>query len=296
MKWARISSRFGMSRLTTHLLSTLGMLSLFGNPAAGAGNIETPGVWDRYTFTATPGQRIFFDTQGTTAYWCDLPVSLKDSNGSTIFSEGCYGDPVGSYLLSEGGTYTLTVNGYGDEVGTYQFQIWDVPVDDPFAINIGDVISDGNPVAGAGNIETPGVWDTYTFTATPDQTIFFDTQGTTAYWCDLPVTLEDRTGTTIFNGGCYGDPVGSYLLSEGGTYTLTVNGYGDEVGTYQFQIWDVPVDDPFAINIGDVISDGNPVAGAGNIETPGVWDTYTFTSHTRSNYFLRYSRYNRLLV
>ena len=50
-----------------------------------------------------------------------------------------------------------------------------------FLIQIGDVV--------AGEISTVGEEDTYSFVAEPGQTIFFDAQGTSAYWCGLTCSI-----------------------------------------------------------------------------------------------------------
>ena len=83
----------------------------------------------------------------------------------------------GIRTLDRGGTYTITVAGIHNRRGAYQFQVWDVPAPDQFAITIGDTVSDGAPGSGAGNLETPGVWDVYTFEANPGQVVYFDNQG-----------------------------------------------------------------------------------------------------------------------
>ncbi|MEZ4869087.1 MAG: Ig-like domain-containing protein [Caldilineaceae bacterium] len=243
-----------------------------GAPGAGAGNIETPGVRDIYHFTATPGQQIYFDVQqAINANW-----QATDATGAVLFNTclGC-GDP-GVQMLTVGGSYTITVgNDRGDGTGAYQFQIWNVPAPQVFNINVGDVVADGAPGAGAGNIETPGVRDIYHFSASAGQQIYFDVQqAINANW-----QATDATGAVLFNTclGC-GDP-GAQTLTVGGTYTITVgNDRGDGTGAYQFQIWNVPAAQVFTIAIGDTVSDGVPSAGAGNIETPGVKDIYHFTA------------------
>jgi hypothetical protein len=253
-----------------------------GVPGPGAGNIETPGVLDIYTFEAAAGQRIFVDA-------LELDVNIRwgllDPAGESIFSTclAC-GDP-GTFTLPETGTYTITVGSNTDDsVGTYQFKVWDVPDSHEFNIAIGDTVTDGSPGAGAGNIETPGVLDIYTFEAVAGQRIFVDA-------LDLDVNIRwqmtDPAGESIFSTclAC-GDP-GAFTLTETGTYTLTVGATRDDaVGTYQFKIWDVPPSQEFAITVGDTISNGVPGPGAGNIESPGVLDIYTFDAVAGQQVFL----------
>ncbi len=243
-----------------------------GVPAAGAGRIESPGVKDVYTFTAAPGQTVYFDNQGGGSLHIDW--TLRDDTGGVVFDYPFYGD-YGDVTLTKGGTYTLTVGADSNNfVGTYAFKLWNVPPPQVFAVSIGDAVSDGVPAVGAGRIESPGVTDVYTFTAAPGQKVYFDNQGGGSLHIDW--TLRDDTGGVVFDYPFYGD-YGTVTLAKGGTYTLTVGSTSNEfVGTYAFQLWNVPAPQVFAVAIGDTISDGVPGPGAGRIETPGVKDVYTF--------------------
>jgi hypothetical protein len=243
-----------------------------GQPTVGAGNIETTGVRDIYTFSAQAGQTIYFDAQSDSN---NLLWRLTDDTGSTVFNSylGIQNDP-GFYTLEKGGSYTIIVYGNTPDTGTYQFQLWDAPIQN-FEITIGEVVSDGQPAVGAGNIESVGVRDIYTFSAQAGQTIYFDAQSDSN---NLLWRLTDDTGSTVFNSylGSQNDP-GFYTLEKGGSYTIIVYGNTPDTGTYQFQLWDAPVQN-FEIAIGDIVSDGQPQAGAGNIESVGVRDIYTFSA------------------
>ena len=139
------------------------------------------------------------------------------------------GAPGGVVTLELGGTYTLSVGDEDDDhVGTYQFQLWDVPDPETFPISIGDVISNGVPGAGAGNIETPGVFDIYTFTASAGQTVLFDIQSGATGGLDWRL---EGPGGTVFDRSFSGDRTETLA---GGSYTLTIgNEDNDQVGTYQ---------------------------------------------------------------
>ena len=92
-------------------------------PAVGAGNIETPGVRDIYTFTATAGQAVFFGVESQSGLG-SLNWKAVDEGGTVIF-DTCLGcTEVGSRTLERGGTYTITVGERtNDRVGTYSFRI-----------------------------------------------------------------------------------------------------------------------------------------------------------------------------
>ena len=253
-----------------------------GVPGTGAGNIETPGVEDVYTFTAQAGQRVYFDDQASSVSG-NVTWRAVDSAGDAVVSFSQFSDS-GPYVLSRGGTYTLTVDGNLDSTGTYRFQLWNVPPPQQFAIAIGDVISNSVPGPGAGNIETPGVEDVYTFTAQAGQRVYFDDQASSVSG-NVTWRAVDSAGDAVVSFSQFSDS-GPYVLSRGGTYTLTVDGNLDSTGTYRFQLWNVPPPQQFAIAIGDVISNSVPGPGAGNIETPGVEDVYTFTAQAgQSVYF-----------
>ncbi len=245
-----------------------------GVPGAGAGNIEAPGVVDVYRFTATAGQQVYFDLQQSDLSAFDASWELHDEGGDLVFRRALRDED--TTVLQRGGIYVLTVDADNTNIGTYQFQILDVPLPQEFTINIGDVVSNGVPGTGAGNIEAPGVVDVYRFTATAGQQVYFDLQQSDLSAFDADWELRDEGGDRVF-GDALRDR-DTLVLQRGGLYTLTVDADGTGIGTYQFQILNVPAPQEFTIEIGDVISNGVPAAGAGNIESPGVVDIYRFTA------------------
>jgi hypothetical protein len=243
-----------------------------GAPSAGAGNIESPGVQDIFTFTAQVGQKVYLDGLGTSN---TLRARLTDSTGTQTAPEWWLDRDNGVVTLEAGGTYTITVFGAQEAIGTYSFKIWDVPEAQAFEIAIGDAVSENTPAPGMGVLESPGVEDVYTFTAEPGQVILFDGQGGGAY---IRATLTDDSGTPIFESEWMDRSAAIRTLERGATYTLRVFGVDGATGPYAFQVWDVPAPQAFEIAIGDIVADGQPGEGAGNIETPGVQDVYTLTA------------------
>jgi hypothetical protein len=239
---------------------------------SGAGAIETPGVQDTYTFEATAGQTIFIEVPEAdfTVYWL-----LSDQDGTQVF--GGFrggGSNIGLIELERGGQYTLTVSGYQAEIGTYRARIWDVPPSADVTIEIGDTIATETMGTGAGTIESPGVKDTYTFEASPGQSILVEVLEAdfTVYW-----QLTGPENEQIFSGYRGADTMfGVYTLETGGQYMLTASGYEAETGSYRAKLWDVPEPDAFEIEIGEMISGNTTGIGAGAMESPGVQDIYTF--------------------
>ncbi|HLH56555.1 MAG TPA: cadherin repeat domain-containing protein [Verrucomicrobiae bacterium] len=91
--------------------------------ATYAGTIALPGQTNAYTFTAVPGQQLFFDS-----YDYDnlhLYVTLYSPGGVALYSGNDDYD-VGPWPITEPGTYTLAFNGSGSTTGTYQFRLLDL--------------------------------------------------------------------------------------------------------------------------------------------------------------------------
>ncbi len=243
------------------------------------GSIDMPGATQEYQFTAVGGQSIYFDVQQLTGSGL-VNFILKDANGATIFnSEGHpdfgHGDE-GPVTLDLAGTYTLVVDGQGDVTASYQFQIWDVPAATPLAIELDELV--------AGSIDTPGSSKQYQFTATAGQSIYFDLQATgepsAAF---LRYRLQDANGAEVFSSLVqFGFPFqgdrGPIVLSSSGVYTVTVQGEGDAVGSYQFKIWDVPTTSVDSITIGQTVADAFAV--------PGAVKQYQFTATAGQSIFL----------
>jgi hypothetical protein len=269
---------------------TLGQTVTNGVPAAGAGNIETPGATDTYTFTAAAGQVAYFDEM--TGFGCNFGLRwrLVNPQGQQVFDdhfarvEQCGSGPdAGLVTFTNAGTYSLTVYGVLDYVEPYSFRVVPV-VPQQFAITLGQTVTNGVPAAGAGNIETPGATDTYTFTAAAGQVAYFDEM--TGFGCNFGLRwrLVNPQGQQVFDDHfarvdqCGSGPdTGLITFTNAGTYSLTVYGVLDYVEPYSFRV--VPVaPQQFAITLGQTVTNGVPAAGAGNIETPGATDTYTFTA------------------
>ena len=239
-----------------------------------AGSIDTPGSSKQYQFTAAAGQSIYFDLQasgepGTSI----LRYRLQDANGTEVFSTGVqFGFPWsgdrGPIVLSSSGVYTVTVQGEGDAVSAYQFKVWDVPTTSVDPITIGQTVADAFAV--------PGAVKQYQFTATAGQSIYFDLQATgEPSYAFLRYRLQDANGAEVFSSLVqFGFPFqgdrGPIVLSSSGVYTVTVQGEGDAVGSYQFKIWDVPTTSVDSITIGQTVADA--------FAEPGAVKQYQFTA------------------
>ena len=216
-----------------------------GVPGLGAGVIETPGVQDIYTFSADPGQQVFFHVADSFDFVSNLIFlgwALRDQDGQRVFGMDFGGGDPGVYTLARGGTYTLTVDDLQFfTTGAYGFQTWNVPPPSSFAIHLGDTVQEDQPGPGAGKIESPGAKDIYTFTAPAGASVSFKVKDVNPPVAFVRWSAVDEAGTVIFDSclGC-SDP-GTFTLSQGGIYTVTIGSDRDAwVGTYQFQIKQEP--------------------------------------------------------
>ncbi len=237
-------------------------------PAPGAGNLETVGSLDVYHFDGAAGEAVLLDVIIGSAGVFRWELEAPDS--TSLFDAGYLDRQV---TLPQTGTYTLTIYGYAlTSVGVYSFQLVQVSAPQQFTIAIGDTVSDGVPTAGAGNLEAAGSMDFYRFDAAAGQEIVLDAligdPGTFLWKLDTP------DGTELFDD-LYTDH--QLILPQTGTYTLTVRGYlYTSVGVYSFRLIGVPAPQYFMISIGDTVSVDAPAAGAGNLESPGALDVYSF--------------------
>ena len=249
-----------------------------GVPAAGAGNIEVPGVRDVYTFTATAGDVVFVNELAVVGLVL-LDYTISDPLGVPVVTDFLGGADPGALTLGLTGTYTITVGeDRSDATGSYSFALSATPFDDVFDIAIGDTVSDGVPGPGAGNIEYPGAFDVYRFAATAGDVVFVNELSQAGVLL-LDYTITDPLGTIVVHDFLGGADPGALTLNETGTYVIAVGDpVDDAVGTYSFALSFVPPDEVFAIAIGDTVADGVPAPGAGNIEVPGAFDVYTFAA------------------
>ena len=239
-----------------------------GVPGSGAGNLETGGSEDSYTFEAVSGDAAIFDTltgSTTTFRW-----RLEGPGGVELF-DSAYVDL--SVALVDTGEYILTVYGTSTvATGIYSFRLLKTPPPEEFSLDFGDTVADGIPAPGAGNIEVPGASDVYSFQAAAGETAIFDVlAGPTS---GLRWILLAPDGTELFNV-IYSDR--ALALPQTGVYRLTVSGLTVAgTGMYSFALLGAPDPQEFTIAIGETVSDGVPEPGAGNLESAGAVDRYLF--------------------
>lgn len=216
-----------------------------GVPGPGAGNIETPGVKDIYIFDATAGQKVFFQLKDSTLTGYVGFTLLDDLDNKIVDTEfKIVGQSIGTVELARGGTYRLIIGSDTDaSVGTYTLKLWNVPSPDTFTININPYfeISNGIPGPGAGNIETPGAKDIYSFDATAGQKVFIQVEASTMTGYVNFFILDDMDNKIVDTAfKIVGQNIGTVELARGGTYRVVIGSDNDPtVGTYTIKIWGV---------------------------------------------------------
>ncbi|HEV8540987.1 MAG TPA: hypothetical protein VGR78_01230, partial [Verrucomicrobiae bacterium] len=142
-----------------------------GVPGPGAGVLSEALEQDHYTFTATAGETLFFHDRGADP---NIDWALFDSNNQQIFRDRLDGFFSGRVTFQNSGTYEVRVFSAGDgtATGRYSFEVHD-PQDQVFNLALGLIVTNNVPGAGAGRLDIPGQIDSYRFSATAGQTLFF---------------------------------------------------------------------------------------------------------------------------
>lgn len=145
-----------------------------------------------------------------------------------------------------------------------------------FHIAIGQVVSDGQPAAGAGRLDHPDEQDLFTFTNKTNQRLYFNVLAVSTP--AIRWEILDATGQRMFEGRFWDGDAGQWTFAEAGTSTVRVYGDGSATGTCSFTVLEVLAPEEFEVAMGQTVTPGVPAVGAGHIETPGAEDHYFFTS------------------
>jgi hypothetical protein len=241
-----------------------------GSPSPIAGVIETPGGMDCFGFNATAGQTVFFQSLGSAAGVCPTGGSITWNctapNGSFVFFNTNANSSPGLRTLPVAGRYTINVFASAGSVGRYSFGVLDAsPEPQTFAIAQDTLVEEDMPAPGAGFLETVGARDIYTFPASAEAYVYFDSISTSdgsILW-----NCVNANGVSIFsNANFFGDP-GMRELTLGGTYTINVTSTNGSTGTYSFSPRSATID-----NLATVIG-AEPVTGT--IDSQTNVDRYT---------------------
>jgi len=247
-----------------------------GNPAVGAGNLETSSSQDNYRFTTTStgGVQIDFSNCASTLAYNVSWNLMNEATGSSVYSTtGC-----SSKLVADvpSGQYRLVVTRSG-MTGTYNVGVLVQPPPQVFNVSLPATISDGVPAAGAGNLETTASQDEYAFATASVGGVQVDLSNCSSslsfnvFW----KLVNSQTGATVYSTtGCSSKLVSNVST---GQYRIVVTRNG-MTGTYNLGILVQPPPQVFNVSLPATISNGVPAAGAGNLETTASQDEYAFST------------------
>ncbi|MFM6006401.1 MAG: hypothetical protein ACKPA7_22020, partial [Sphaerospermopsis kisseleviana] len=254
-------------RLITPDVSTITPLA-FNN--AISGDISEKGEQDTYTFTGAIAQQISFNVLD--AGQSRVNAYLYSPSGVQIFSRWLPNQITTPITLTEAGKYTLRLDGSGENTDAYNFSL--VDLGQVASVNglTGTPITLGNIVNGS--ISDSSQVDSYTFTGTVGQQLFYDALGSDYF----RFRFFDPTGQEIFNVDNRSDrgSDGGLVLAMNGTYRLTLS-EGNNTGNYSFRLLDKA--DATVINLDTDIT--------GTFDNGGIEsDSYRFTLTDRSYLYI----------
>jgi hypothetical protein len=248
---------------------TIGDTVSNGVPATGAGNIESPGAEDMFSFSVPAGGLDLFMNFVSCAFY-NPHFQILNSSGTPVnfggvTTLGC-NDRFGTLPQ---GDYTLRVFQPDGSHGNYSFKMWTVPDPESFSYSVGTQAS--------GTLESPGAEDHFDFSVPAGGLDLFMNFVSCAFY-NPHFQILNSSGTPVNFGGVTTLGCNNrFGTLPAGDYTLRVFQPGGSYGNYAFKMWTVPDPESFSYTIGDTVSNGVPATGAGNIESPGAADVYPFT-------------------
>jgi hypothetical protein len=189
-----------------------------------------------YQFFGSAGQRIVFDGQSASSAGIVVlyTPSSQDVNGFILNGQPANPNINGAALngqfdqvLPGTGTYTLVVS--SPTPVNFAFELLTPPTP-TFPLTLGSTVSSALTVLGE--------VDTYTFTGTPGQKLFYDGLGNG--FDGIDATLNSPTGAMLLDPAA-NDHQGPVTLTVAGTYSLVIQGFlGNKlsVGPYSFRLID----------------------------------------------------------
>ena len=191
--------------------------------ATVTGTLDEPGEEDRYTFTGTTGQRLYYDALD---YDFDaVNVQLISPSGAIPFVNGNSDSDVGLFTLTETGTYTLLQKGSGDYTNDYSFRLLDLAA--------GAVITNGVAVTNQLNPQTST--RLYRINGTAGQRIGITNLAASSGNASWSLVRPDNAAMLTDN---IQNSLGEVTLPATGTYALLVVGGQNFIGglDYQFRV------------------------------------------------------------
>ncbi len=222
--------------------------------------IGVPGENAVRSFAASAGQKVSLSVSGNSIH--DVDLILRRPDGSHFNTLSLFEDATGFrdvMTLPVVGTYTLTVDPFGANTGALNYTLHAVPE------NTGATALDqATPVT----IATPGENAARTFTAPAGQLVTLSVSGNTIPGAELEVRAP--SGSLVDELFVLGPTASTAVMTlpVAGTYTLTINPTGQNLGSLTFTL--VVPDDTEEISFG--------VPNTVTIDSPGETAVRSFVS------------------
>ena len=220
-----------------------------------AGSIAVPGQTNAFTFTGSPGQRIFVDALDSDSV--PITVTLLTPGGVALSSQPHSYDQ-GPFLLSEPGTFTLVVSANSSTTGTYHFRVLDLATGS--ALPLGAVLT--------GQLSPPASCNVYDLNGKRGQRISFQWVSYTTN--KFQWQLISPANAVIAQGQSYNN-LAPIALPMDGTYALLVEGQDPVASPLIFQLSTSDVSDAPAV------ASGFGTVHSGNISA-NTTNSYTYTA------------------
>ena len=219
-----------------------------------SGTLANPGDQASYVFSGSVGQRLFWNGLGADS---SMNMTLYGPDGQSV-TFGYLSSNSGPFILTQAGTYTLTVSGAGGGKGHFAFQLFD----------LASASSLGFGTSASGTLTNNDSAKLYQFSGTAGQRVYFENQTESNGYYGYYWTLYDPNNQTVTGNWAGGDLAAT--LPVDGEYTLILAGYtGYSNGsTYSFEAFENTTSNAI-YNVGDLVS--------GALANPGDQATYFFT-------------------
>lgn len=174
-----------------------------------------------YTFNLDQSRYLFFDGLQGNGLW-----DVYRANGQLVTSGATSNNK--EFGLGAG-EYLLALRGRGTDANYTLNIITPELVSTP--MTLGQTVS--------GTIDEKGEQDTYTFTGTSGQQLFFDALGGSRFrWQLIDPNGKQMFTSTSTDSRIDREPFQGLVLSTDGTYRLTIDGYDEGRGAYSFKVLD----------------------------------------------------------
>jgi hypothetical protein len=186
-----------------------------------SGTIASPGEQDRFAFQGAAGQRLYYDALELDS--ARINARLVAPSGAAVWEFDQSSD-FGPFYLIETGSYTLVLDGMGDNTGDYHFRLIDLASATPLSPGI----------AASGQLASQNQTRVYRFDGAAGQWIKLDsiaaTSNTATWRLVSPAGNRDLVSANITTG------LDTVQLPVTGAYAVLVEGRAQDATPLSFQI------------------------------------------------------------